>query len=75
MAPVEKFPRSKAYRDRAEECRAVATALHGEETQKKLLKIAQEYDRMAMQAAALEMKQAELDDLGAAGIAGIRRNR
>jgi hypothetical protein len=74
VASLEKFPRSRAYRDRAEECRAIAKSLHGEETEKKLLKIAEEYDRMAMQAAAIEMQQAELDDLVATGIAGIRRN-
>jgi len=71
MAAVDRLPLSKTYRDRAEECRAYATRLHGLETGQKLLKIAKEFDRMAMQAAALELQQSDLEDLPRAGITGI----
>jgi hypothetical protein len=72
MARNDSFPRSKAYRDRATECRAIAESLHGAETAQALLKIAEEYDRMAMQAASLEIQQAELDELYSAGLTAIR---
>ena len=62
MALAEQYPRSVSYRNRAEECRVIAQGLHGSETQQKLLKIAEEYERMAERAAAFELQQADLDD-------------
>ena len=59
MAPLETVPRSKAYRDRAAECRAIAENLHGSETRSKLLDVAKEYERMAIQAEAFELQHAE----------------
>src|SRR4029453_398803 len=53
-------PLSRRYR--AEECRRIAESLHGAETQLKLLRIAADYDWMAMRAAAFELQQA--DELG-----------
>jgi hypothetical protein len=52
-------PLSRQYRNRAEECRRLAEALHGAETQIKLLRIAADYDWMAMRAAAFELQQAD----------------
>ena len=62
MALTDSYPRSMTYRNRAEECRVIAQGLHGSETRQKLLKIAEEYERMAERAAAFELRQAELDD-------------
>jgi hypothetical protein len=61
MAPTDQFLRSKVYRDRAEECRSIAERYHGFDTREKLLNIAREFDHMAMQAAGLELQQAELE--------------
>jgi hypothetical protein len=58
MAP-NSVPLSRRYRNRAEECRRLAEALHGAETQLKLLRIAADYDWMAMRAAAFELQQAD----------------
>jgi hypothetical protein len=53
---VKSVPLSRRYRNRAEECRM---SLHGAETQLKLLRIAADYDWMAMRAAAFELQQAD----------------
>ena len=53
------FPRSKIFRDRAEECRTLAELFHGEKTRALLLKVAAEYERMADQAAMLELQDAD----------------
>jgi hypothetical protein len=58
MAP-NSVPLSRRYRNRAKECRRLAEALHGAETQLKLLRIAADYDWMAMRAAAFELQQAD----------------
>jgi hypothetical protein len=52
-------PLSRRYRTRAKECRRIAGSLHGAETQLKLLRIAVDYDWMAMRAAAFELQQAD----------------
>ena len=53
-------PRSMAYRLRAEECRTAAEKFRNADKRRKLIKIADEYDRMAMQAATLEIQLQEL---------------
>jgi len=59
MAVNNSVPLSRRYRTRAEECRRIAESLHGAETRLKLLRIAADYDWMAMRAAALELQQAD----------------
>jgi hypothetical protein len=59
MAVNNSLPLSRRYRNRAEECRKLAEALHGAETQFKLLRIAADYDWMAMRAAAFELQHAD----------------
>jgi hypothetical protein len=59
MAVNNNVPLSRRYRIRAEECRSIAKSLHGAETQLKLLRIAADYDWMAMRAAAFELQQAD----------------
>jgi hypothetical protein len=59
MAISNSVPLSRRYRARAEECRRIAETLHGPETRLKLLRIAVDYDLMAMRAAALELQQAD----------------
>jgi len=54
-------PRSRVYRDRAEECRTIAALLHGEKTQALILRLAADYERMADQAAMLELQDADRD--------------
>jgi len=66
-------PLSRRYRTRAEECRRIAGSLHGAETQLKLLRIAVDYDWMAMRAAAFELQQAnELERLFGP-LSGVKR--
>jgi hypothetical protein len=59
MAVNNTVPLSRRYRTRAQECRSLADSLHGAETQLKLLRIAADYDWMAMRAAAFELQQAD----------------
>jgi hypothetical protein len=59
MAVNNNVPLSRRYRTRAQECRSLADSLHGAETQLKLLRIAADYDWMAMRAAAFELQQAD----------------
>ena len=59
MAVSDNVPLSGRYRARAEECRRIAESLHGPETRLKLLRIAVDYDLMAMRAAAFELQQAD----------------
>jgi hypothetical protein len=49
-----------SYLHRAEECRVMAESYRGSETRRLILQIADEYDRMAMQAATLEIQLQEL---------------
>jgi hypothetical protein len=59
MSAPDKFPLSKTYRDRAEECRTLAKMLRREEPRSKVLKVAEEYDQLAMQAAFYELLYAD----------------
>jgi len=59
MAVNNSLPLSRRYRNRAEECRRIAETLHGAETRLKLLRIAADYDWMAMRSAAFELQQAD----------------
>ena len=59
MALSDNVPLSRRYLARAEECRRIAKFFHDAETQLKLLRIAADYDWMAMRAAAFELQQAE----------------
>ena len=60
MAVSGNVPLSRRYRARAEECRRIARVLfHAGETQLKLLRIAADYDWMAMRAAVFDLQQAE----------------
>ena len=59
MAINNNIPLSRRYLTRAEECRRLAESLHGAETQLTLLRIAADYDWMAMRAAAFELQQAD----------------
>ena len=52
MAVSNNVPLSRRYLARADECRRIAESFHDGETQLKLLKIAADYDWMAMRAAA-----------------------
>jgi len=54
-------PKSRSYRDRAEECRTTAALLHGEKTRTLILRLAAEYERMADQAAMRELQDADRD--------------
>jgi len=42
------------YRQRAEECRTLADMFHDEETRRKMLDVATDYDRMAANAELIE---------------------
>jgi hypothetical protein len=54
------LPDKRAYRHRAEECRVMAESYRDPETRRLILEIANEYDRMAAQAATLEIQLQEL---------------
>ena len=57
MALSDNVPLSRRYLARAEECRKIAKSFHDEETQLKLLRLAADYDWMAMRAAAFELSK------------------
>jgi hypothetical protein len=59
MAAINSVPLSRRYRARAEECQRIAEFFHSGETQLKLLRIAEDYDWMALRAAAIELQQAD----------------
>ena len=67
MALSDNVPLSRRYLARAEECRRMAESFHDAETQLKLLRIAADYDWMAMRAAAFELQQAEGSPLPVTG--------
>ena len=54
-----KVPNSQLFRNRAEECRVLADLFRGEQTRALLLRVAIDYDRMADQAAMLELQDAD----------------
>jgi len=58
-ASSAKVPLSRVFRDRAEECRTMAELFRGEKTREHLLKVADDYERMADQAAMFELEDAE----------------
>ena len=59
-API-KIPDSHRFRARAEECRALAELFHSEKIRAQMRRLATDYDRMALQAAARELTQADRD--------------
>src|SRR6476659_3294091 len=63
-------PDKLGYLHRAKECRAMAERFREPETRRLILQIAAEYDRMAMQAATLEI---QLQELAASTL--MKRNR
>lgn len=54
------LPDKRALRHRAEECRVMAEIYRDPETRRLILEIANEFDRMAAQAATLEIQLQEL---------------
>lgn len=52
----EKAPNSRAFRDRAEEYRALASSFRSEQMRALLLSVAADYDRMADQAATIDFE-------------------
>jgi hypothetical protein len=58
MHSPEKVPKSKVFRDRAEECRTMAALFHREKTRALLFRVAADYDRMSDQAAIFELQDA-----------------
>jgi hypothetical protein len=52
-------PKSRVFRDRAEECRTMAALFHGEKTRALLLRVAADYDCMADRAAMFELQDAD----------------
>jgi hypothetical protein len=67
MAVSNNVPLSHRYLARAEECRRIAESFHDGETQLKLLRLAADYDWMAMRAAAFELQQTEGSPLPVTG--------
>jgi hypothetical protein len=61
-----------AYHQRAEECRTMAANFPDPETRRQVLHIADEYDRLAMQAATLEI---QLQELAASQLMQHKRER
>jgi hypothetical protein len=56
-----RIPDSQKFRARAEECRALAESFHSQKVRIQMQQLAADYDRMAMQAAARELVQADRD--------------
>ena len=54
-----KVPNNRIFRERAEEYRALAKSFRSEEMRALLLSVAADYDRMADQAATLELEDAD----------------
>jgi hypothetical protein len=50
---------SQAWRNRAEECRAAAATFHNDANRQHMLKVADDYERMASTAAKKELADAE----------------
>jgi len=55
------LPKSKVYREQAEECRTMAALFGGERTRSVILRLAGDYERMADQAAMLDLQDADRD--------------
>jgi hypothetical protein len=54
-----RIPDSQKFRTRAEECRALAESFTGQKLRIRMQPLAVDYDRMALQAAAQELAQAD----------------
>ncbi len=52
-------PSSEVFRTRAEECREIAGMFHTEKPRHLILKVADEYERMADRAEAIELKETD----------------
>jgi len=55
--------RSRELLERANECRELATKFRNTETRERMLKVAANYEQMAMKSAARELEIAELEHL------------
>ena len=70
MAAVDEYSKSpepsygsRKLLDRANECRELATKFRNTETRERMLKVAANYEQMAMKSAARELAIAELEEL------------
>ncbi len=54
-------PRSEVYRDGAKECRTMAALFRSEKARALILRLAADYERLADQAAMLELQDADRD--------------
>lgn len=59
---------SQAWRNRAEECRAAAKSFHNDANRERMLRVADDYERMASTAAKKELADAERAGEGAIDI-------
>jgi hypothetical protein len=59
----EPSTKSRELLERAGECRELATKFRNTETKERMLKVAANYERMALKSAARELEIAELEDL------------
>jgi hypothetical protein len=59
MSVSDDLRSSQHWLTRAEECRALAESFHHHGTRERMLKVAEEYQRMGDQAAARELVEAE----------------
>jgi hypothetical protein len=62
------LPHSQAWRNRAEECRAAAKSFHNDANRERMLRVADDYERMASTAAKKELADAERAGEGAIDI-------
>ena len=60
-AAPDRIPDSQKFRARAEECRALAESFNSQRLRIQMRQLAADYDRMALQAAAHELVQADRD--------------
>ena len=58
MRDSDSLRTSKYWLDRATECRALAESFHKQDTRERMLKVADDYQRMGTQAAARELADA-----------------
>ena len=61
---VSELPSSRVWRDRAEECRTLGETFRNKVTRDRMLRVARDYDRMAVRAAARELADAERPSAG-----------
>ena len=53
------LPSSQVWRNRAEECRVLGESFHSRVTRERMLRVARDYERMAIRAAARELTEAQ----------------